>query len=102
MLKGLKVVEFSTWVAAASASTVMADWGADVIKIESSAGDPTRNLFVDQPDLKGNHVFEFENRGKRSAVLNTSTAEGREALLRILASADVFITNLRPGSLKRA
>ncbi|HVY04006.1 MAG TPA: CoA transferase [Caulobacterales bacterium] len=101
MLEGLKVVEFATYVAGPSAATVMADWGADVIKIESASGDPTRHLFSGNPNLTGNPVFEFENRGKRGAVLDISKPAGRAALLKILAKADVFITNLRPGSMAR-
>ncbi|HLI65878.1 MAG TPA: CaiB/BaiF CoA-transferase family protein [Caulobacteraceae bacterium] len=102
MLEGLKVVEFSTWVAGPSAAMVMADWGADVIKVESRTGDPVRNLFAAREDVTGNPVFDLQNRGKRSLVLDTGTADGRAALLRVLAGADIFITNLRPGALKRA
>jgi crotonobetainyl-CoA:carnitine CoA-transferase CaiB-like acyl-CoA transferase len=102
VLKGLKVVEFATYVAAPSAAAVMADWGADVIKIESGRGDPTRRTFADLPHLEGNPVFEFENHGKRGVVLDIGKPAGREALLRILKDADVFITNVRPAALKRA
>jgi crotonobetainyl-CoA:carnitine CoA-transferase CaiB-like acyl-CoA transferase len=102
MLEGLKVVEFSTWVAGPSAAMVMADWGAEVIKVEPRTGDPVRNLFAAREDVQGNPVFDLQNRGKRSLVLDTGTPEGREALLRVLATADIFITNLRPGALKRA
>ncbi|HWE98568.1 MAG TPA: CoA transferase [Caulobacteraceae bacterium] len=102
MLEGLKVVEFSTWVAGPSAAMVMADWGADVIKVEGRDGDPVRNLFALREDWTTNPVFELENRGKRGVVLDIASADGREALLRILDGADVFITNLRPGSLARA
>ena len=102
MLENLKVVEFSTWVAGPSAAMVMADWGAQVIKVESAAGDPVRNLFAAREDVVGNPVFELQNRGKRSLVLDTGKPEGREALLRVLADTDIFITNLRPGALKRA
>ncbi len=102
MLEKLKVVEFSTWVAGPSAAMVMADWGAEVIKVESASGDPVRNLFAAREDVTGNPVFELQNRGKRSLVLDTGKPEGREALLRVLAAADIFITNLRPGALKRA
>ena len=70
MLEGFKIVEFATYVAGPSAATVMADWGAEVIKIESAAGDPTRNLFAGQTEFRGNPVFEFENRGKRGVVLD--------------------------------
>jgi crotonobetainyl-CoA:carnitine CoA-transferase CaiB-like acyl-CoA transferase len=102
VLEKLKVVEFSTWVAGPSAAMVMADWGAEVIKVESASGDPVRNLFAAREDVTGNPVFELQNRGKRSLVLDTGKPEGREALLRVLADSDIFITNLRPGALKRA
>jgi crotonobetainyl-CoA:carnitine CoA-transferase CaiB-like acyl-CoA transferase len=102
MLEGLKIVELATYVAAPSAAMVMAEWGAEVIKIESRSGDPTRHLFRGQSHLAGNPVFEFENRGKRGVVLDTSVPAGREALLRILATADIFLTNVRPSALVRA
>ena len=101
MLDGLKVVEFATYVAGPSAATIMADWGAEVVKIESRAGDPTRHIFAGNPRLTGNPVFEFENRGKRGAVIDIAKPAGRDALLKVLAGADVFITNLRPGSMAR-
>lgn len=102
LLEGLKVVELATWVAGPGCAAAMAEWGADVIKVESAAGDPTRTFFPDTPESPGNPVFSLENRGKRGVVLNTSKADGRAALLAILADADVFVTNLRPGALKRA
>lgn len=102
MLEGLKVVELATYVAAPSAGMVMAEWGAEVIKVESKGGDPIRHVFRGQTHLSGNPVFEFENRGKRGVVLDTSTPRGREALLRLLETADVFLTNVRPSALKRA
>jgi crotonobetainyl-CoA:carnitine CoA-transferase CaiB-like acyl-CoA transferase len=102
MLERLRVVEFSTWVAGPSAAMVMADWGAKVVKVESPTGDPVRGLFAARTDWSVNPVFELENRGKRGIVLDISKAAGREALLRILEGADIFITNIRPGALKRA
>jgi crotonobetainyl-CoA:carnitine CoA-transferase CaiB-like acyl-CoA transferase len=102
VLEGLKVVEFATYVAGPSAAAVMSDWGANVIKIESARGDPTRRTFAGQTHLKGNPVFEFENHGKRGVVLDVGKSAGREALIRILKDADIFITNVRPGALKRA
>src|ERR1700722_648760 len=102
MLEKLKVVEFSTWVAGPSAAMVMADWGAEVIKVESAAGDPVRNLFAAREDVSGNPVFALQTRARRSLVLAPGKPEGREALLRVLADTDIFITNLRPGALKRA
>jgi len=102
VLEGLKIVEFATYVAGPSAAAVMSDWGADVIKIESGRGDPTRRTFEAQPHLDGNPVYELENHGKRGVVLDTGKPAGREALLRILGDADVFVTNLRPAALRRA
>jgi crotonobetainyl-CoA:carnitine CoA-transferase CaiB-like acyl-CoA transferase len=102
VLEGIKVVEFATYVAAPSAAAVMSDWGADVIKIESGRGDPTRRTFADLKHLEGNPVFELENHGKRGVVLDIGKPAGREALLRILNDADIFITNVRPAALKRA
>lgn len=101
MLHGLKVVEFATYVAGPSAATILAEWGADVIKVERSDGDPTRHLFDGRPELDGNPVFEFENRGKRGIVLDVTRPDGRAALLRILADADVLITNLRKRTLDK-
>jgi crotonobetainyl-CoA:carnitine CoA-transferase CaiB-like acyl-CoA transferase len=101
VLEGLKIVELATYVAGPSAGAVMADWGADVIKVEAGRGDPTRRTFAGQPHLEGNPVFEFENHGKRGIVLDTMKPAGREALLRLLKDADIFLTNLRPASLKR-
>jgi crotonobetainyl-CoA:carnitine CoA-transferase CaiB-like acyl-CoA transferase len=102
VLEGLKVVELATYVAGPSAAAVMSDWGADVIKIESGRGDPTRRTFASTPHLEGNPVFEFENHGKRGVVLDIAKPAGRAALLRILEGADVLITNVRLAALRRA
>lgn len=103
LLKGLKVVEFATYIAAPGAAGVMGDWGAEVIKIERPGGDDMRHVFADaKSDLGANPTFEMDNRGKRSVVLDISKPEGREAVAKLAASADVFITNVRPASLKRA
>lgn len=103
MLEGLRVVELSTYIAAPGAAGIMADWGADVIKIEPPAGDPMRRFFDGMDaDAHGNPVFELDNRGKRGVVLDISTPQGREAAIRLTATADIFLTNVRPGALKRA
>jgi len=102
LLAGLKVVEWSTWVAGPGCAGIMADWGADVVKVESAAGDATRAFFPDTAESPGNPVFTMENRGKRGVVLDTSKPEGRAAMIALLRQADVFITNTRPGALKRA
>ena len=102
LLQGLKVVEMSTWIAAPGAAMIMAEWGADVIKVESAEGDAIRRFYPDTEDTPGNPIFSMENRGKRGAVLNTGTDAGRAALIQLLKSADVFVTNIRPGALTRA
>jgi crotonobetainyl-CoA:carnitine CoA-transferase CaiB-like acyl-CoA transferase len=104
MLDGLKVVEYATYVAAPGAGGIMADWGADVIKVEPPGGDPIRMFFasVGIEGVAVNPVFELDNRGKRGIVLDTAQDTGREALLKLIDGADVFITNVRPGGLKRA
>ena len=103
MLKGLRVVELASYIAAPGAGGILADWGAEVIKIEAPAGDPMRNFFDGlSGDEHGNPVFELDNRGKRGVVLDISTPAGREAAIRLVATADIFLTNVRPGSLKRA
>ncbi len=104
MLKGLKVVEYATYVAAPGAGGILADWGADVIKVEPPGGDPIRLFFasVGVDDETRNPVFDLDNRGKRAIVLDTAKDAGRDALLRLVADADVFLTNVRPGGLQRA
>jgi len=103
VLAGLRVVELSTYIAAPGAAGVLADWGADVIKIEPPKGDPMRKFFDGlSGDEHGNPVFELDNRGKRGVVLDISTPQGREAAIRLVATADIFLTNVRPGALKRA
>ncbi|MHB8530983.1 MAG: CaiB/BaiF CoA transferase family protein [Caulobacteraceae bacterium] len=102
LLEGLRVVELATWVAGPGCAMIMGEWGADVVKVESLAGDATRTFFPDTPESPGNPVFSMENRGKRSIVLDIAKAEARQALIAILTRADVFVTNLRPGALSRA
>jgi crotonobetainyl-CoA:carnitine CoA-transferase CaiB-like acyl-CoA transferase len=102
-LSGLRVVELGVWVAAPSAAALLADWGAEVIKVESPTGDPMRNVFgslgigVDLP----NPAFALDNRGKRSIVLDLRDPDGRRHLEELLATADVFVTNLRPDALDK-
>lgn len=102
-LQGVKVVELGIWVAGPAAGSILADWGADVIKIESPGGDPLRaaSAAVLPPDARTNPHFNADNRGKRSMVLDLRTKEGRTHLLALLDSADVFISNVRAAGLAR-
>jgi len=103
LLKGLKVVEFASYIAAPGAACILGDWGADVIKVERPGGDSMRHVFADlKTELAGNPTFDLDNRGKRAVVLDVGKPEGREALARLASTADVFITNVRPAALKRA
>lgn len=97
MLTGLRVVELATYIAAPGAAGIMADWGADVIKVESPEGDPMRRFFdTIASEQDANPVFELDNRGKRAVVLDIRSDTGREALKDLVATADVFLTNVRP------
>lgn len=103
LLQGLKVVEHATYIAAPGAGGILADWGASVVKIEPPGGDPIRAFFDSiGAESAVNPVFDLDNRGKRSIVVDAGAAQGRDVLLRLIADADVFITNVRPGGLKRA
>jgi crotonobetainyl-CoA:carnitine CoA-transferase CaiB-like acyl-CoA transferase len=103
MLTGLKVVEYATYIAAPGCGGILADWGADVIKIEPPGGDPIRLFFESiGADMGANPVFEFDNRGKRGVAIDASKPEGRELIRALALQADVFLTNVRPGGLARA
>jgi crotonobetainyl-CoA:carnitine CoA-transferase CaiB-like acyl-CoA transferase len=101
-VEGIKVVELGVWVAGPAAAGILADWGADVIKIEPPRGDPGR-MFGRMLgcDLGVNPPFEMDNRSKRSIVLDLTTEEGHDTAFELLADADVFVTNVRPGALQR-
>jgi crotonobetainyl-CoA:carnitine CoA-transferase CaiB-like acyl-CoA transferase len=103
MLDGVRVIEMGLWVAGPAAAGILADWGADVVKIEPPSGDPMRAFFqlATGSKVDRNPPFDLDNRGKRSIVLDVRTAEGRDAADRLLARADVFITNFRPDALAR-
>jgi len=102
-LGGLKVVELGVWVAAPAAAALLADWGAEVVKVEPPTGDPMRAVFGSigiDGDLP-NPAFALDNRGKRSVVLDLRQDGDRDVLEQLLAGADVFVTNLRPDGLDR-
>ena len=102
-LHGVKVVEMGVWVAGPAAAGIMADWGADVIKVEPPTGDPQRAVFgaIGVADQNGVPPFEIDNRGKRSVVLDLRTDADLAVLHTLLAEADVFVTNVRTGGLAR-
>ena len=105
VMKGVRILEVAEHTFVPSASAVLADWGADVIKIEHAVrGDAMRGLGrTGVVDLsKGVHVLhEHSNRGKRSLGLDLQRPEGRDVLYALARSSDVFLTNKLPGTLAR-
>ena len=104
-MEGIRVVELGVWVAGPATGGIFADWGADVVKIEPPSGDPGR-LFGRMLglDIDVSPPFEMDNRSKRSIVLDLTTDgpdSGRATALELIGGADVFVTNLRPGALRR-
>jgi crotonobetainyl-CoA:carnitine CoA-transferase CaiB-like acyl-CoA transferase len=101
-LSGVRIVELGVWIAGPAAGGILADWGADVVKIEPPLGDPARSFQkMLGGDLPSNPVFELDNRSKRSIVLDLSTEDGRGLALELVDSADVFLTNIRVSALAR-
>ncbi|MHB8684815.1 MAG: CaiB/BaiF CoA transferase family protein [Dehalococcoidia bacterium] len=101
LLEGFRVLDLTIWQQGTYASAVLADLGADVIKIEErQSGDPGRHFDV-APDLGLSAYFEAHNRGKRSVAIDLKHERGREALLAIARNADVFLTNFRAAAIER-
>lgn len=92
---GLKVIDCASYIAAPGAATILADFGADVIKVEPVGGDMYRRLAgtEGQPAASENFAWLMANRSRRGLALNLATPEGAEVLRRLVAGADVFITN---------
>jgi crotonobetainyl-CoA:carnitine CoA-transferase CaiB-like acyl-CoA transferase len=102
-LEGITVVELANYVAAPSAGALMADLGADVIKIEPPGGEVMRGVVPSGGDGQPpfNFLFELENRGKRSVTVALDAPGGTEVIHRLLANADVFLTNLMAPRLEK-
>ena len=101
-LDGIRVIEVSSWMFVPSAGAVLVDWGADVVKVEHPVtGDPQRGLVTSGlvPGGAGgvNFMMEQPNRGKRSVAIDLSHPDGREALMKLVETADVFLTNYMPA-----
>lgn len=99
-LAGVRVVEIGLWLAGPACATILADWGADVVKVEPPAGDPYRGFAWNFGGVM-NPPFELDNRGKRSVAVDLASPAGHEVALELLAWADVLVTNYRPGGLDR-
>lgn len=104
LLGGVRVVEMGLWVAGPSAGGLLADWGAEVVKLEMPGGDPMRGLYGALSGSKESRCppFDLHNRGKRSVAIDVNRPDGRALAQRIAAGADVFLTNTRPQFLRRA
>ena len=102
LLSGIKVIEMSTYIAGPSCARVLADWGADVIKVETPKGDAWRYIAAGLVSDDADPVFASDNANKRFAAIDLKVPEGARALRALLKDADVFITNLRPNALEKA
>src|SRR4051794_39903059 len=99
VLNGIRVVELGEWVLVPSASAVLADWGADVIKVEHpTRGDSLRGLRGWVPTEL---LVQLVNRGKRNIAIDLQQEVGREAFYKLIAKADVFMTSFLPATLER-
>ena len=105
ILEGVRVVEVAQWWFVPSGGAVLADWGADVVKIEHPVtGDPQRGLVTSGffPPTGGvNFMMEQSNRGKRSVGIDLANPRGREVLMKLVSTADVFLTNFLPAARRR-
>lgn len=99
-LSGVRVVEATNWMAAPGAAAILADMGADVVKVEPLTGDAVRGLIrpprvpEGSPDI--DYSFTVDNRGKRSVAIAFNEPEGADVMRRLIADADVFLCNLLP------
>lgn len=102
-LDGVRVVEVGVWHAGPAVGAILADLGADVVKVESLQGDPERffaafSPMTDTRDIDSPEwtvMFELSNRGKKGISLDLRSPRGQEVLTRLVAGADIFVTNLR-------
>lgn len=106
-LEGIRVVEVANWLAAPSAAALMADLGADVVKVENPIGDAWRNTLMRgrkpdfDPDTDVDAPYELDNRGKRGIALSLEQPGGSDVVKRMVSEADIFITNLTAPRIAR-
>ena len=101
-LKGLRVADFSQLVQGPSATQLLGDMGADIVKIEPRAGEWSRGWSIGDTFIKGESLSYLAfNRAKRSITLDLKAEEGKEIARRIIKSSDVLIENFRPGVMDR-
>lgn len=103
-VEGIKVVDLTQWFVGSVSSGILAEWGADVVKIESpQGGDPLRGILASGvvPVGSFNYFWALANRNKRSVVVDLTQERGKEILYKLVEKADVFVSNFRMGSLER-
>ncbi|PYO58774.1 MAG: carnitine dehydratase [Candidatus Rokuibacteriota bacterium] len=103
VLAGITVLDVGSWIAGPAAATVMSDFGAEVIKVEPPGGDPYRDFYhvTGAPASDINYPWLLDARNKKSVVLDLAIREARDALLALVARADVFLTNQPPARIER-
>lgn len=103
-LEGVKVIDLTYFVAGPGTAKILADWGAEVIKVEPSFGDPCRSTgstLCAPIELDCNPFYNTYNANKRGLSLNLKSQEGKDVLDKLLETADVFLSSYRTGALKR-
>ena len=104
-LEGVRVLEVAIYAFVPSAAAILADWGADVLKVEHPVlGDPGRNTAAwgVPASVDGvSHLWEVANRGKRAMTLDIATPEGKDVLLKLVDESDVFVTNFLPPARRK-
>ncbi len=103
-LADIRIIDLTQYLAGPFCTMLLADLGADVIKVEPPGGDPTRQMGPLPPDTKGcdyGGYFASVNRNKRSVVLDLKSAADRQALARLVDTADALVENLRAGAMDR-
>ncbi len=106
-LEGIRVLEVANWLAAPSAAALLADLGADVVKIEHPAGDAWRHMLMQgrnpdfDPDTDVDAPYELDNRGKRGVALSLERPGASDVVKRMVAEADIFVTNLTAPRIAR-
>ena len=99
-LAGVRVVELATVVAGPATGKYLADFGAEVIKVEAPGGYPSRRMGWTGPGETDSYFWKLVNRNKSVITLDLKTADARQSLWALLADADVLIENMRPGKLE--
>ena len=96
-LEGIRVLDLTRFLAGPFAGMILADYGADVIRVESPKGRELRGT----GEVRDNYFFLSANRGKRSLTIDLANPDGAELLLRLAGEADVLLENFRPGVMER-